>query len=301
MATGPSTAPRQVVIVANPRAGSGRGSLRHVVRLAEEALAAGGDEVALLRPESPEETTRLVAQAVSRGVDMVAVAGGDGTLHTAIQALAGTKTPLAILPVGTTNVLAQELGIPCDPAGAVRVLRQGRVAPMDLGLANGRYFAVSLGVGFDAATTMNMLPPLKRVAGMMAYTVAGMQTFFGHRASRMRIRTDSGRYRRLVYMAVVSNTALYGPAWSITPDADPSDGLLDACLFLAKNGFSAWLSFGRVIFGRNRDAPDVEFFRARALEIRTARPVPYQLDGDPVGFTPLKVAIAPAALEVVRP
>ncbi|HEY9900517.1 MAG TPA: diacylglycerol kinase family protein [Pantanalinema sp.] len=260
-----------------------------------------GWEPRLFMSEGEGHIEALVREAIALGARRVVVAGGDGSINEALQGLANTDVELGIIPAGTSNILANELSLPADFQAAARVAFHGAALAIDVGRANGRYFALMVGIGYDAVTVISMWPQLKRLAGQMAYTLAGIQAFVSHRATRMTIRIDGGkRLRRLVYMLVVANTRLYGRSnASVAEHADVRDGYFDLCVFRTRSWYHVIFGLIRVLLRVPTRFSRIETHPCRQIEIRSARPVPYQLDGDLRGVLPLTVEMCPRALKVV--
>ena len=292
----------RVLLVANPRAGRTRGEagaerlerrLRaagvEVRRLpATDASEAAGALHRMLRGESPEQTR-------------VVVAGGDGTINAALPALAGSRFPLAILPVGSVNVLARELGLPRRLEAAIDVAVTGALREIDLGTANGRPFVLMAGLGFDAAVVKSVAPAVKNLVGSFAYIARGLRVLADYSPSRFLIETASERIDTEAWLAVVANASLYTYRWRLAPEARIDDGWLDLCLFGSASRAQTRGQVLAALSGRHADYPGVRHFRARELRFECEPPVCLQLDGDPAGETPVDIHIAPRALRVVVP
>ncbi|MBI6545201.1 MAG: diacylglycerol kinase family lipid kinase [Cyanobacteria bacterium NC_groundwater_1444_Ag_S-0.65um_54_12] len=250
---------------------------------------------------------QLARQAIADGCKLIVVAGGDGTINEAIQPMVGSDAVLGLIPVGTANILARELGIPPDPAKAGKALVNGCVSHLDLGLVTApgnvsRYFCEMVGIGFDAAIVAGILPELKVTLGKGAYVLTALQTSFTHRPARVQLIIDGKRLRRLVYMFVISNTRLYGADFlEIIPEANASDGVFHGALFRGQSFWLAWRDFFALTIKRLKELTDVEFFTFRRVEVRSVKPIPYQIDGDLAGTTPITVEIVPHALRVMLP
>jgi YegS/Rv2252/BmrU family lipid kinase len=269
-------------------------------------LQGHGWNVATIATRCPGDGTEAARVALSEGADAVLAMGGDGTVNEIVQVLAGSSTPLGLIPVGTVNVLARELGLPLEPLDAVDALATGEPLAIDLGKINGRFFTMMVGLGYDAASAMAMQPEIKKLSGQLAYWVGAVQQFGKHKSVRAKIVLEDGkkkrRLRRLIYMMVVSNTGLYGDgAMKFTPEASVRDGILDICLIRSARWYRALLHIVLTFAGRLKTVQDVEYFQARKVTITTGRPFPYQIDGDPVGHTPVTIEIVPLALHVLVP
>ncbi|MDI2131912.1 diacylglycerol kinase family protein [Yinghuangia seranimata] len=258
-------------------------------------------------------------RALDEGVDLVLVAGGDGTVRECAEALAGTGVPLAVVPSGTGNLLARNLGLPIDLADAVHVAVHGRDRPIDLGGiesdepdAGHRYFTAMAGIGLDAAMVADAPDALKKKVGWPAYAVSGARHL---RDARMRVtlRIDDGPpITRRARMVLVGNVGALQAGMQLLPGAEPDDGLLDVVVF-APYGMTGWAHATlRVIGRRRRDEQQaaarqrrwrpIEHFTGRTVEVETARPEPRELDGDPIGpGTRMVVRVRPGALIVRVP
>jgi YegS/Rv2252/BmrU family lipid kinase len=236
-------------------------------------------------------------------VDAVLVAGGDGTLNEAIQGLVGTDTALGYLPYGTVNIWAREIGLPLDPAGAARAILHGRDERIDVGYANDRAFLLMAGVGLDGEVVRRArsVEHHKQRFGVLPYVAVGISTLPLYRGGDVELRYDGVIRRVQALMLVVGNSRLYAGRFRLTPQAVMNDGWLDLCIVKGKGPLAVvrqslpLLLSGRVIRG------DVEMLRVRDLGIVSATPLPYQVDGELAGTTPVRFTIRPRALRVIVP
>lgn len=295
----------KTLFISNPVAGASRGSRDW--GWATALLRAKGDQVGEFVTGAQGDAYRAACRAIQEGCDRIVVAGGDGTINEVLQAIATKDIALGIIPAGTTNVLSSELGISNDYQEALSLILDGDTRQIDLGTANGRYFSMMTGVGFDARMTFEIEPKVKSRLGNVAFVPAWLKAFFGHRARRMSIEVDKGlpthrKLRRLVFMLVASNTGFYGgTVLKINETADVSDGLLNVCILRSRRWHDVIRHFLGTVVGMNHQFDDVEHFQARRLTLNTSSPVPYQLDGDAVGKTPLEIELIPGALKVIAP
>ena len=289
----------RALVVYNPMAGQRDRSSE--VRAAAGRLASAGWKVDLVSSTSARELEKAARDAVLAGMDMVVAAGGDGTLNLAVQSLANQRTVLGVLPVGTTNVWARELGIPSDPKRAADLLLKGEVARTDLGMANGRYFLFVAGVGFDASVTRAVGARAKRRLGMLAYVVAAGVEALKLRGVEATLSADGLLSRERVLMVVASNIRLYGGVLHMAPQAFADDGLLDVWVFRGRGILAGAVHTASVLLGRHGRDPGARFYRCSNLSISARGSLPVQLDGDYVGTTPVTVRVVPRALRVVVP
>ncbi|HEX2988019.1 MAG TPA: diacylglycerol kinase family protein [Chloroflexota bacterium] len=271
------------------------------VAAAVQRLVSAGWKLDVVSSASAAELESQARRAVDAGVDMVIAAGGDGTLNLAIQALAYRRAVLGVLPTGTTNVWAQELGIPTDIPAATQLLLSGCTARVDLGRADGRYFLFVAGIGFDASVTREISPAAKRKLGKLAYVVAAIVQAAKLRGTEATIVADGKVSRQRVLMVVASNTRLYGGVLNMAPEAFVDDGLLDFWVFRGRGLMAAAVHALTILVGRHYQDPGARYYRSASLTVISRGSLPVQLDGDYYGVTPVTISVAPEALRVVVP
>jgi diacylglycerol kinase (ATP) len=301
---GPNSAGRsslKATLISNPNAGN-MASRDHLTE-AVHVLERSGWDVAVRHNRGPGDATRLAGEAVANGAATVIVAGGDGTLNEAVQALAGTSTALGFLPYGTVNVWAREIGLPMSPREAAAALVSGRTETLDLGVANERYFLLMAGIGFDGEVVRRArrIERYKQRFGVLPYAAATLATATVYRGVDVELRYDGVIRRVQALMLVVGNTRLYGGRFRFTPNAVATDGWLDLCIVKGHGPISlARQSLPLLIVGSTAFS-DVETLRVRELVVRGDRPAPLQLDGELMGHTPTHFRVAPRALRVIVP
>jgi len=264
-----------VAVVAHSRKSFGGGlpELRKVLA-AEGVTAPLWHEVAKSR-RAPEHAQR----AAARGVDVLFVWGGDGTVQRCIDAVAGTDTAVAILPAGTANLLAMNLQIPDDITEAVRIGLHGDRRRMDTGSVNGERFTAMAGAGFDARMISEADRGLKDRLGRAAYLYTGMRNL-GARRMKATVDVDGERFfKGPVSCVLAANVGTIMGGIEAFPDARPADGLLELGVVTAKNPVEWARVFGRLTFGRAEDSAFAEITRGAKVRIRFDRKVPYELDG----------------------
>ena len=293
---------RRVLVVVNPVSGRGR-SLRAAEEFAK-AFRDGGGEAVERRLGGAGDATRAAADAVRDGFDAVAAVGGDGTANEVLNGLEGSSLPVALVPVGTANVLARDLGLPFDPAAAARVAAAGKVRTLDVGeartTAGSRRFLCCAGAGLDAAVVDAVAAARKARLGFRGWVKPLLREVRAYDFPALRVTVD-GAPAAAATLVVVCNTANYGGLFTLVEGADPGDGFLDACLVDARRR----RSFLRYLWGAWRGTlprqRDVATARGRVFRVEADRPVPVQVDGDPHGTTPLEVTLRPGAARVLVP
>lgn len=297
-------------------------------RLAAETAQLYGLDPPLWYETTPEDPGFGQARrAIDEGASVVVAVGGDGTVRAVADGLSGAGVPMALLPMGTGNLLARNLDLPLgDTRALLDVALTGRAHAIDVGYvrvegvdgrpaggkAPGRpndehCFLVMAGLGFDAAMVAGADHELKRKVGWFAYFVAGARHLHGKRV-RVRMRLDGGPERHLRLRSLLfANCGRLPGGIVLFPDAEVDDGLLDIAGIDTKGGVIGWASlFGKVVMqgigvrhDRLPSPGSIEFWRGQELEVTCEAPEPVQVDGDLVGdATTVRVSLRPGALRV---
>ncbi|MFD3679670.1 diacylglycerol kinase family protein [Streptomyces sp. NPDC058613] len=277
-------------------------------------------------PTSAERPCGALAEEIAASAPaLVVVCGGDGTLRACADVVAGTGIPLAVAPCGTGNLLARNLGLPLDPAGALDEALAGESFGIDVGRVEGdglapTRFTVMTGAGFDAAMVRDASPWLKSRLGWAAYVLSALR-HLGDPGMRLSIRIDGGRrHRRRARMVVIGNVGTLQGGLPLLPGARPDSGRLEVVLFDPRGALGWFTAAGhlaaRILRGRaplrqaasaqaggRREAGGaLEYFSATRVDIRCAVPQPREIDGDVVADgTRLTVAVEPGALRMYLP
>lgn len=292
---------RSAVIIANPTSGS----FPHHHHTYEDTLVflkAQGWQVELWLTSAPGDARVLARSAVEQHTSVVIVAGGDGTINEVIQELAGSETALGVLPTGTVNVWAREMGIPLDIAKAREVLVHGQARRVDLGLINDRYFLLMVGIGFDGEVTQAVeRKPLKRL-GVLGYVLAALWFGTGYLGFPLTISTDGAEpVRTRALQVIIGNTQLYAGAFKFTWLARCDDGLLDLCVVYKRGPLGRLIVLFDFALRREHRRLWVRYNTCKTITIETREPVAIQVDGDPAGYTPATLTVIPGALNVIVP
>jgi YegS/Rv2252/BmrU family lipid kinase len=290
---------RRLLIVENPIAG--RRATHPAVAQLEQRLRAHGWSADVARTAFRGHAAELAAQAARQGYDLVVAAGGDGTINEAIQGLVGTATALAALPIGTVNVWAAETGLPTHPERLASLIDQGAIRGIDVGRAGARYFLLMAGIGLDADVVRRVGPRLKRSLGRWAYAVSTLEIMRRYAGTPMTLRLDGIPLDTTALMVVIGNTRRYAGSFRLTPHALVDDGRLDVCIVPGTRLLRSPVQIGAALTGAPFLRRALVCRRATRIEIEADRPLPFQLDGDIAGFTPLTVEVVPAALRVLVP
>jgi YegS/Rv2252/BmrU family lipid kinase len=295
---------RRLFIIQNPAART-----RHPERLRkkiESLLLARGVAFEHAYTDAPGHGSELVADALSRGYRRVLVAGGDGTVREAVSALAGAEAALALLPAGTGNQMAANLGVPKDLKRSLEVALRGRIRTVDLGMINGRPFAAIAGAGIEAEV-IRPKSRAKRRFGYLAYVHAATFAALSPKPANLRIGLDGNRSitGRGVGVEVVNMPGLTAPGLPrpvrIVPDGRMDDGQLDGFLVAAETTFECFAAVGSIVFRRFNQNRRLHYFSAREISVEADPPLPVQADGELIGETPFRAKIWPNALKVLVP
>jgi YegS/Rv2252/BmrU family lipid kinase len=247
--------------------------------------------------------TDLVAEAARNGSELIVAMGGDGTIMEVANGLVGTNAILGIIPLGSANVFAAELGIPNDPEAAARLLFEGnRICEVDLGRVGNRYFALRASVGLEAEVIEETDRDLKNRLGRIAYVVKGIQELREAEQARYIVETDKERVTTEAITVYVTNAATAGQRpFLLGPDIQVNDGLLDVCIFSASGLTDAAAILGKIILGDYEADARAQYLKARRIRVEADPPQLVQLDGEMHGETPVEIEVVPAALKVICP
>jgi diacylglycerol kinase (ATP) len=298
---GPSQ--RRCAVVYNPIKASD--DLREAI--ARQATASGWEDAIWLETPVENPGPVITERVVSAGVDRVITAGGDGTVRIVADRLAETGIPMAVVPLGTGNLLARNLDIPLSEAEAVEVAFGDHTRDIDLikvtvDGAPAEHFAVIGGLGVDAMIMDETSPELKDVIGAGAYFIAAAKAL-GRTPINMRITLDDHRPRRRNAMiCAIGNVGMLAGNLTLIPSARPDDGRLDVYV-ASPHRLTHWIRvFLRLITLRPRADDRVDQWQATRVEVRLDHPDPYQLDGDVAGdCRTLRAEVCPAALTICVP
>ncbi len=296
----------KALIIVNPVAGS-VAEQREALRTAVGYLAEQGWTVTWRETTPTRSATALAREAVQAGVDVVVVAGGDGTINEAIQPLVGTEVRFGVLPVGTANLWSMEIGVATAPVlfhqnlrRAAEVLVHGETVAVDTGLAGSRYFLLLAGVGFDALVTRLVDRPTKERLGGFAYVWRALQELPRYHGSVARLAIDGQVDERRVVLVTISNTKLYA-GLPLAPEASFVDGKFNITVLEGRGWLSLVLALVPVLLGWRVRPPTIHRYVGRTVEIFSSRPLPIQVDGEPAGETPMRFRVVPASLRAIVP
>lgn len=287
------------VLVINPAAGGGL-SAKVVGELTDHLRAVC--EVRTVIATDPSGTEAAVRRAVEDRADVLAVVGGDGIAHIAVQACAESATALAIIPAGTGNDLARSLGVPREPVAAARAaakaISAGARRRIDLGKVAGTgWFATVLCAGFDAQVNARA-NRMRWPRGQRRYDIALVGELLGLRTRSLRVETEHGVLDTVATLIAVGNTSWYGGGVPICPDAVDDDGLFDVTVVGEVPRRELLRILPRLRTGRHVDHPAVTTLRARTVRLGGDNGWLAYADGEPQARLPLTIRCTPGALTV---
>jgi diacylglycerol kinase (ATP) len=323
--------PMRAELIYNPS--GGQVAVRHQLDGVVAFLQRHGWSVAVRETGAPLQATELARQAVSRGAEIVVAAGGDGTISEVANGLADTEAALGVLPVGTTNSWALQMGIPALnpmlpgaqvakmvssleekmarplPANyyrkllldAARVLLEGRTVVVDMGELSDRRFLMWTGIGFDATVVRSVSLKDKKRLGSWAYVLPALQAARLYSDTKVRLNLDGKVVNVNTPFIVISNIQLYGGGLEIGPRARINDGRLDVCIFKGGGFFTFVNQAMKVLTHRHLQDPMVEYYQCHEIVVESARPLPVHVDGETFGTTPVAIRTVPSSLKVIVP
>jgi diacylglycerol kinase (ATP) len=300
--------PRTVIIL-NPTAGRRRGQ---ALRSRLEALLNSHKGWEIRETSHRGHGRELARQAQDEGAEIVAAAGGDGTLSEVLNGLmSGSRgSALAVIPAGTGNDFARHLGIGINLELAVNTLFEGEAKPIDIGkitLSGQSHFWLNIcGCGFDAKVahrinTSRSHPLLRHIKGTPAYIAAVGGELLRLRATALRLELDGQATEERTVLCAIANSSSYGGGMLVAPEASLHDGLFDLCTIGDASRMEFVRAFPGVFSGRHVKHPKVTMRRAASIRLESNRPLPVLVDGDVLGTTPAEIDMLPCALRVLFP
>ena len=290
------------LLIVNPTSGQGMASWerRRLLKLASTL-----PDVVTVLPDSADHTLELARTALANGFDRVLAAGGDGTINCVINGVGTSGIPVGIIPLGTGNVLARDIGIPCnDVRGALDIITANNVRSMDLGKVGDRLFTLMTGFGFDAEVVDSVDPAAKDVFGTMAYAGPVLAKLFTYEPAHFLFTFENGPvYEADAYAVVIANCGSYAYNLQIAPHAVFDDGLLDVMIFEAGPG-AAFRFVGQaleVFFQKQINDPHTTYFKSSSVLVESTPAVKMQVDGDVCGESGIRVEVLRKALNLIMP
>ena len=278
-------------IIINPAARGAKARLARLQKIAKGAV--------IKATVGPGDAEAQAERAVEQGYTTIVAAGGDGTVNEVVNGIGLAPVTLGILPMGTVNVFAMELGIPFGLEAAWNVVRARRARHIDLASANGHYFVQMAGIGFDAQVVKENSRATKKVLGPLSYLLTATKLSV-EKPPRVRVLTH-GRVVAEGSFVLVGNGRFYGGPFSVFQGANSQDGQLHVCVFRGSDPVSILRYLRGALFGSVASFTDVHHFKAKNIVVEADREVPLEVDGELVGHSPVKFAIKHKKLHVLAP
>ena len=288
----------RVVLVFNPESGRARAKETMLDRVLP-VLARAGMNVDVRPTERPSHATEIAAHAAREGVERVLSWGGDGTLNEVMRGLVETETALGVLPGGTVNVFAREVGIPRSIEAAAETFVRGEVRRVPVGTAADRPFLLMTGVGLDAEVVRRLKTGFKHALGAAAFWLDGFRMLASYPMPSLRIRCEGREVEGSGLIA--GKIRRYGPRYLVTPEARLEEPLLHVVVFRGRKRRDYVRYLAGVAFGFHLRFDDVVSWKTSALTVEADSKVPYQIDGEFGGYTPVELRVRDRALAVVLP
>jgi diacylglycerol kinase (ATP) len=248
----------------------------------------------------PGEAETLARRAIEEGFQKIVAAGGDGTINEVVNGLAGTSAVLGLLPVGSVNVFATELGLPVHNLQSCwDIIESNHTRLVDLPSANGKYFVQLAGVGLDAQAVKETSLALKRNFGPLSYVISAAQ-IAARQPPRLFVESESSPIRESSFV-LIGNGRHYGGPFPFFKQAANDDGLLDIVAFKQLGYLEIIKYLQDVFFSSEIRLPEVEYFQTRRLRITSEQDVPVEVDGELAGTCPVDFAIGDKRLRVLAP
>jgi len=310
---------RSIAIIMNPASSRGetqkrQNQLRELMDVAVAEAASKGHTVsyqiiqttvpgrAIQTGEAVEGSGAFLAcKAVIDGANVVAAAGGDGTVGEVANGLIGTGVPLGVLPMGTGNDFARTIRLGTNLELAVQALVFGETRSVDLGKGPGGYFINIAGCGFDAEVAHRINHYFRRLRGTMAYLAAVIQTLASMKPTPITLTIDDVQRTETVMLCAIANAKTYGGGMRIAPNADISDGLFDIVLVGNIGKIEFLRAFPQVFKGTHTDHPKVTVLQGKHVRIESEHAMPVLADGEEIGSVPVEFQIVEGALKVLVP
>lgn len=281
----------RICIIVNPAARGTRARIDRLKRLTRN--------VVVRTTKGPGDAEAQTERAVEQGFGTIVAAGGDGTINEVVNGIGSAPVALGILPMGTVNVLAMELGIPFDLAAAWKVIRMGKVRLIDQASANGHLFVQMAGIGLDAQIVERNNRQIKKVLGPLSYLLTATKVA-AERPPRLRVVSE-GHPTVEGSFVLVGNGRLYGGPFALFKDADMQDGLLDIFVFRHMNYVALMRYLRGILFGSLANFTDVDYFKSRSIRVEANRHVPLEADGELVGHAPVEFSVRRKKLRILVP
>jgi YegS/Rv2252/BmrU family lipid kinase len=291
----------RIFVVLNPMAGSCTAA---DVRQALDRQLGEQIQAEIYETTGDEDVVAIVRTELTNNPSVVVAAGGDGTISDVAEALVGTDIRLGIIPVGTANIFARELGIPLSLEGACALLAgQPNTTSVDAMKVGEQYYVLQIGIGIDSLMIRDTDRESKRRFGRAAYMWTAFTRLLGYQPMRFTIVADGKRLRPRASQVLIANGGVLGAApfrWG--PNIRPDDGKIDVCIVSARTALDYMGLIWHTLLGQQRRDRNVRYLTAeRSIAISADLPLPIQADGEIIGDTPIQIEVVADAIKVIVP
>lgn len=268
--------------------------------MARESLIKQGFEVVYPEDTTPDRFSSVIRNHAGK-VDLVAVGGGDGSLRCSLGGIIATGLPLGVLPLGTANNLARNLGIPAEIPAACEIMSRGLTRTIDVAEVNGHHFLNVAGIGLSVEVNREVPHKLKRYLGVLAYAITALRRFRRLRSFSARVLCDTVEIAARAHQITVCNGRHFGSGLTIQPDATIDDGYLDLAMVEVEGFFHAVGVLSEFKKGSGEMTSGLRRYRCKQMVIKTKRPLNVDVDGDVLTKTPASFSMHPDAIRVFVP
>jgi YegS/Rv2252/BmrU family lipid kinase len=291
--------PHPITLLINGHSRTGRDRFGEAV---EEIRARGINlkEAVLARDKS--ETERVLKREIAQKSRMIIVGGGDGTLSTCAETLAGSDVAMGVLPLGTGNTFARSIGLPVEMSGAIEVIATGRITTVDVGRCNGQVFLNSVSLGLSAEIAGALTSEAKKKLGLLAWPVIGGKIMARHRSLRLRILSSERNFSVVTHQLMIANGRYVAGPIKASEDASLQDHELTVFALGGRSKGELIHAVWHWLRHTHIEATEVPFFETKHLRVESlGRRVKANVDGEVNDHTPLDIEVWPRALKVVVP
>lgn len=295
---------QRILAIVNPVAGIAQG--QRIAQRMQKRLEGCGIACEIQTTQQDGDAARWAQSAGEEGFDLILAIGGDGTVGEVVAGLVRTarKIPVAHIPVGTANVIAMALSLSWRTRAALDVVRNGKIVPFDVGYlpTQERYFLLMAAIGYPARVIQDSPRQRKKLLGFLAYAAAGIRHLFLPGHAELEISTERGRLRINAHTVLIANIGrIKDLRLKLTPDSSPHDGRFDISIISSRTFWDLLKVLLRLLTWRYRPPPKLRTLDAARVRVSADPPLPVQIDGELLGFTPFICEVLPSAIQLVVP
>jgi YegS/Rv2252/BmrU family lipid kinase len=287
---------KNAFVIFNPAAGQNSAllnpTLSHLRKMGVECVEG--------KTERPGHAKILAETAIaSEKYDVIIAAGGDGTIGEVISGVRDSGVPLGIIPIGTANVLAIEIGLKFNPEVIAQTIANGQINKIHLGQVNDRIFFLMTSSGYDSRVVKSVSSTIKKYIGKGAYALAGLKEIFRAEQSKLKVIVEGVEYD--ASWVIVSNSKFYAGRFLLAPDTSLSEAGFSVVLFNGQNIIGILLDLWTVFIGRTKQSSRVKIVNGCRIKVSSNKEVPVQTDGDLAGALPAEISSLPYSLNLIIP